>query len=47
MLREGALDLLPPLLEEPHALASAVGAPQVAPAGGVVAAVVGAVVAGP
>lgn len=38
--------LFPPLLEETHALAPAVGPPQVAPAGGVVAAVVGAVVTG-
>lgn len=37
--------LLAPLLEEPHALAAAVGAPQVAAAARVVAAVVGAVVA--
>lgn len=38
--------LFPPLLEETHALAPAVGPPQVAPAGGVVAAVIGAVVTG-
>lgn len=36
---------LPPLLEEPHALAAAVGAPEVAPAGGGVAAVAWPVVA--
>lgn len=37
--------LLPPLLEEAHALAAAVGAPEVAPAGGGVATVARAVVA--
>lgn len=39
--------LFAPLLEESHALAPAVGPPEVAAAGGVVAAIVGAVVAGP
>lgn len=37
--------LLAPLLEEPHALAAAVGSPQVAAAARVVAAVIGTVVA--
>ena len=38
--------LFPPLLEDTHTLAPAVGPPKVAPAGGVVAAVVRAVVTG-
>lgn len=37
--------LLAPLLEEPHALATAVGTPEVAAARGVVAAVSGSVIA--
>lgn len=41
----GVPGVLPPLLEEAHALAAAVGPPEVAPARGRVAAVPGAVVA--